>query len=164
VLASIWVATASTVTVEEIAVGVVAALPCAYAAAVGRRAAEGCWRIRPGWAGWFLSTPATVVADTARVLRRCLFPRPCQELGRTRWIEARPVGLGGDRALEAGWFALAEIAVSLGPGMYVVDEHRSSDHHAATNGRHRGVRGDAGLLLVHELIPGPHRAERAIGR
>lgn len=169
VLAGVWLATVSTVSVAELVVGLIAALVCAVAASAGRWAADGRWRVRAGWSRWFLVTLSTVVGDTVRVLGRCLSCRPLVgELGVRRWVGTVPADVGEELALRAGWTAVAEVVLSMGPAMYVMGERlrtgANAGHDCAGTISGGGVGDGGGLFAVHALTPGPHRVERAIGR
>lgn len=138
VLSVIWLATAPVVSAAEVIAAGVVALPCAVSAAGARRAAGGRWQVRPIRLRVVASLPAAVLGGTAAALSRSLRQRPAGEVGRLRRI---PLA----EADAAGRLAVAELALSIGPAMYVADEF-------------------AGGVVVHELVDVRSGVEQRVTR
>lgn len=138
VLALLWLATTSSVSVQESVAAVVFALPCAVAATAARRAAGGHWRPNRSWLRWLLVLPWAVLRDTAAVLVHVV---------RRDDGEFTRVGLPHDpaEAQRTAREALAAGALSATPATVVAD----------ANGKG---------LVVHRLPGGYRGLERRVGR
>ena len=142
-LLGVWLLTLSALSLAELVTGVVAALPCAVLAAVGRRAVGGAWRVRSRWLRWLLPLPLTVLADSCQVLLVPMRRQPRRgDSGRLREIRLRPEG---SETVAGTQKAIATTVVSVAPGTFVVD-----------------VRPDADVLVVHSLVDGRGRVEEAV--
>lgn len=136
----LWLATVSPVTVEELVLAALCALPCASAARAARRAVGVRWRMRARWFGWAIGLPLAVVTDTAR-LARLWWGRPTAR----GTIRRAPLDTAPDPALAATHRALAAVVLSAAPGSVVLDI-------------------DGHELQLHALTPRPSRLEKAVRR
>jgi multisubunit Na+/H+ antiporter MnhE subunit len=141
----LWLLTLSSITLPELVVGAVAALPCAVLAVLARRAVQGSWPARPAWIRWLLPLPVAVVADSVRVLGLAagvLIGRriPDGELRRLRF--PRDEDAGSRRTREA----VAVLLVNTSPGTVVLDID------------------DSGEMLLHSLGGGRPRMEEVVRR
>jgi multisubunit Na+/H+ antiporter MnhE subunit len=128
VLVLVWLATLTTVSVQELVVAGVLAVPCALLARLGRRAVGVDWPIRTVWLRWLVGIPWAVLHDTVAVLRLAVAPdRPEDDRFRELPLPEQD-GPGHSAAQEA----VATAVLSASPGSVVVDVN---DHR----------------LLVHEL-------------
>jgi multisubunit Na+/H+ antiporter MnhE subunit len=134
VLFGLWAATLSTFPLPELLSGAVAAVACAVAAVVGRRAVHGAWRPRVRWLRWLLPLPVAVVTETARLLVLPWQRRVRTRAGRLREIALVPETAG---AVAEAHRALATTVLAATPGTFVLD-----------------TRPDEHVLVVHALVSG----------
>jgi multisubunit Na+/H+ antiporter MnhE subunit len=143
VLCGVWAATLSTFPLPELVAGAVAALACAVAAVAGRRAVDGCWRVRLRWLRWLLPLPAAVVTEAARLLVLPLRRRArTQGVGHIREVALEP-GTGGPVA--EAHRALATTVLATTPGSFVLD-----------------TRPDDDVLVVHAIVSGRPRMDEVV--
>lgn len=139
----VWLLTLSTLPVAELTVAAAAALLCAVAATVGRRAADERWRVRARWLRWLVVLPVAVVADACRVLLVPLRRQPQgRPPGRLREIRLEPET---DGTLATTRLAVATTVLSVAPGTFVVDTHSEDD-----------------VLVVHSLVDGSPRMDDVV--
>jgi multisubunit Na+/H+ antiporter MnhE subunit len=139
VLVLVWIATLATVTVQELVVAGVLAVPCAYLARLGRQAVGVSWPMRASWLRWLLRVPWAVLHDTVAVALLAARPDRPQD-DRFREI---PLSDQDGPSTGAAREAAATLVLSAAPGSVVVDVH---DHH----------------LLVHELPISDTGLDRAV--
>jgi multisubunit Na+/H+ antiporter MnhE subunit len=130
VLVLVWIATLTTVTVQELVAAGVLAVPCALVARLGRRAIGVSWPMRARWLLWLRKLPWAVLHDTAAVLALAVRP--------SRSDRFREVPLPDDAAQEA----VATVLLSTAPGSVVVDvqDHRLLVHELTGTGLDQTVR------------------------
>jgi hypothetical protein len=144
VLSGLWLLTATPLSIPEVVVAGVVAVPCALAARPARRATSRTWRLRGGWVRWLPAVAVAVLADTARVLAVPVHGRDRGALRRTR-LPAEP-----DETVAATRRAVVTILLSLSPGSYVVDWS------SAETG--------ADVVVTHALTDGRPRLDEVLGR
>lgn len=121
----VWLLTLSSVSLPEALIATGCALPCAVLAVVARRAVDGSWPVRPGWARWLLPLPAAVVADAVRVLGLATLVLVGR---RVPAGDEHTVALHRDRPVRR-WRArqaLATVLVTATPGTVVLDVDEES--------------------------------------
>jgi multisubunit Na+/H+ antiporter MnhE subunit len=143
VLFGVWAATLSTFPPPELVAGAAAALVCAVAAVVGRRAVDGAWRPRLRWLRWLLPLPPAVVSEAGRLLVLPFRSRVRERaVGR---IQEVALTTAADATVAEAHRALATIALATTPGSFVLDS-RPDDH----------------VLVVHSLVGGRPRMDEVV--
>jgi multisubunit Na+/H+ antiporter MnhE subunit len=134
VLVLVWVASLTTVSVRELVVAAVVAVPCALTAARARRALASDPRVSVRWLRGVVRLPAAVVAETFAVWRAALRA----SRGTTREVR---LGQQKSRARQA----VGVILLAAAPGTVVIDVDR-----------------EANVVLVHGLDDPEGAMERAV--
>ncbi|HEX5405799.1 MAG TPA: Na+/H+ antiporter subunit E [Pseudonocardiaceae bacterium] len=117
-LALVWVATLTAVSVQELVTASVLAAPCAVAARAARIAADAHWRVRPRWLRRLALLPVAALRDTVGVLRLAVHPEEQDT------FEHVPLPAESDEPGRAGREALTTAVLTATPGVMVVDaEH-----------------------------------------
>ncbi len=134
VLVLVWVASLSTVSVQELLVAVIVAVPCAMTATRAHRVLASNWRLRPSWLRGLLRLPGAVVADTFVVWRAAL-----RHSGGT----TREVRLGNQKS--GARQAVGVMLLGATPGTVVIDVDQA-----------------ANVVLVHSFADAEGAMERAV--
>ncbi len=116
VCALVWLATASSVTGQEVLLAALAGVVGGVAAVAGRVFARNRWALRAAWFRRAVRLPAAVVLATATVLAATLRRRPRR--GQLATVRPR---LEESPEVADSHFALSSIAFAAAPTGYVVD-------------------------------------------
>src|SRR5947209_16910486 len=106
VAVGVWMASLSAWSGQELVVAAGCAVPCAVAAAGGRRAIGGAWRMPGQSLRWFLVLPVAIIVDAVRVLS---WPARSRSGGIFRTVD---VGARGGTPTATGRRAAASLALS----------------------------------------------------
>ncbi|HVV23236.1 MAG TPA: Na+/H+ antiporter subunit E [Pseudonocardiaceae bacterium] len=143
-LVVVWIASLNSFSIAELVAAALFAVPGAFAARAGRRAAGVRWRLPSGWFRWLLTLPVAIAHDVVAVLVLAVRPR-----SREGDDEFRPLPLPDEptEACRAGREAMTTVILSSTPGSVVVDANAEHDE-----------------LLVHTLPVGDTALERQVRR
>jgi multisubunit Na+/H+ antiporter MnhE subunit len=123
VLVLVWLGTLNAFSYEELAAAAILAVPCAFAARLGRRAAGVRWSVDPRWARWLSHLPWAILRDTVAMLALALRPdRPADDD-----FDELPLATQPTKARQSGHEALATATLSATPGSVVVDANDEHD-------------------------------------
>jgi multisubunit Na+/H+ antiporter MnhE subunit len=137
----VWLISLSAISLQELIVATLAALPCGVLATAARVVAGNAWKPRPAWFGPLALLPVAIVTDTVQVLAAAVRRRPV-EFSAVDVPESR-----GDTPRGAGRRAVATLVISTSPGTLVADTDPES-----------------GTLLVHKLAWRGPQMEQVVGR
>lgn len=113
---AVWLASLTSLSVDDVVLGVACALPCAFGAVGARALVESSWQPRLAWMRWYVKVPWAVLLQTVRLLWRAFSGRGIAGVFQTVQLpEAEAEDVSTARQ------GLLGLALSASPGAYIVD-------------------------------------------
>jgi multisubunit Na+/H+ antiporter MnhE subunit len=144
-LTGLWLITLPSFAREEGLVAAACAVGAAVAVAGARRAVQGAWHPRLGWARWAVPVVVAVPVETVRVLALGARQLVRRSEGVGDRVQRLPIGGEEPDAVGAARRALGTFALTATPGSVVIDWDP-----------------DRGELVLHRLVPGATDLEHEV--